>query len=267
MPALLDVEDFVILDPNATGASHRDSELKPLVDGIGFSLSPGDGVAILGDEADGTLALAFALLGMAPIARGTIRLDGEDLTTLKGRARRLARRQIATLFDDEFDSLPSHPTVTRLLGSLPGLPRSSEVRAKTIDRVMDRVGLSREDRVKRPPELKAIDRQRVALARALLLEPKVLVLHQFTRQLDDIAVARLLELLVELREERSLGLLILTDDVAVASRLASEWRVLSRGHVVDRGSRDSILAAPSHEYTRLLISQAEFPAPGVSPAL
>ena len=266
-PALLDVEDLVVLDPNASRAEQTASKPKALVDGISFSISPGEGVAILGDDADGTLPLAFGLLGLAPIAGGTIRLEGEDLAALGGRRRRLARRHTATLFDDGFESLPPHPTVDRLLGSLPGLSGPSEKRAKAVNEIRERVGLAQAMGNQRPAELKAIDRQRVALARALLLEPKVLVLHQFTRDLDDLAVIRLIDLLVEIRDERSLGLLVLTDDASVASRLASDWRVLSRGAVVDTGSRDSLLASPTHEYTRLLLTLAGFPASRVSPAL
>lgn len=258
--ALLSVDSLTVLE-NAPSRWRLGGSPTPdrLVEEMSFSLSPGGSVAILGDPSDGTLALVFALLGMATIKAGSIAFEGQELTVLPERSWRRVRSKMPTVFSDSFGALSEGrpmgdqlTNVQKLLSS-----RSSPADRETSARqILVEMGLPA-DCWSRPPEtVSALDRQRISLARALLLNPSLVLLHQVTEGLDDRATAHLLELLSRVRQERKLAYLVLTSDMAAASRLSSDWQVLSRGKVVDAGTREEVLSHPNHEFTRQLISLA-----------
>ncbi len=259
--ALLVVENLTVPSPRPRGRSPLATreDPPPLVDDVSFSVPPGQTVAIVGENHDGTLPLALALAGLAPMAAGRVLLEDRDLTAMRERGRRKARRLMPLLFSDELGGLPAHLRVSRLLihaHANGGGSREKGERVREIERAMDRAGLSPALRERVPDELDAADRQRVALARALLQHPRLLILHEFTRGLDPAARASLVNRLSDLREDLGLSLVLLTGDIALADHLAPEIHILSRGKVVDAGPRDRVIGDPGHDYTRRLIEGA-----------
>ncbi len=257
--ALLEVEDLTVIETPPNRWGRVGAEAARVVDGVSFSVPPGQTVAIVGEDHSGTLPLILALLGLARIAGGSARFNEREITGLSERQMRPVRRQMPALFPDEFGSLPPHQTIGRILigaHASGGGSRGRAERIREIERAMDHAGLSLATRHQHPRDLGPADRQRTALARALLQQPRLLILQDFTRGLDPAAQAILWNRLCDLQEELGLALLVITHDLALADHLAPEIHVMSRGRIVDSGPRETVITDPGHDYTRRLIASS-----------
>ncbi|MCB1061726.1 MAG: ATP-binding cassette domain-containing protein [Verrucomicrobiae bacterium] len=257
--ALLEVEKLTVIEPRSPTWGRVGTDPSKLVDGVSFSVPPGQCVAIVGEHHSGTLPLTFALLGLAHVAEGRVVFNDREITNLSDRQMRPIRRQMPALFSDDFGSLPPHQTIDRILigaHACGGGSRDKGDRIREIQRAMERAGLPLSSRHQYPRDLGPGDRQRTALARALLQQPRMLILRDFTRGLDPSLQAVLLNRLSDLKEELGLALLLITHDLAVADHMAPEIHVMSRGKIVDSGPRDSVISDPQHDYTRRLIASA-----------
>lgn len=257
--ALLEITNLTVLDVREPGWRGYPEDAPRLLDAVTFSIEAGQTVAVVGENASGTLPLALALVGLLPVAGGDIRYDGESLAGLSDRRLRPFRSRMQVLFSDAFGALPAHQTVARLLLSarrLAGGGRDRASQIRDIEQAMEKARLSLLTRSRHPAELAPEDRQRVQLARALLFHPRLLICHDYTRGLDASLQASLLNRLCDLRDELGLTLLVMTHDLSVADHLASDIHILSRGRVVESGPPEAIVAAPSHDYTRRLIAAA-----------
>jgi ABC-type microcin C transport system duplicated ATPase subunit YejF len=256
---LLEVANLTVLDARRSGRGGYAEDASRLLDAVTFSVEERETVAIVGENTSGNLPLALAMVGLLPAAGGDVRFDGESLVGLSDRRLRPFRRQMQVLFSDAFGALPPHQTIARMLAGARTFAGGSRERAEhslDIERAMEKARLSLVTRSQRPEDIDPADRQRAQMARALLMHPRLLICHDFTRGLDASIQASLLNRLCDLRDEFHLTLLVLTHDLAVADHLASEIHILSRGKIVESGRPADILAEPSHDYTRRLIVAA-----------
>ncbi|MEI7745564.1 MAG: oligopeptide/dipeptide ABC transporter ATP-binding protein, partial [Chloroflexota bacterium] len=122
----------------------------------------------------------------------------------------------------------------------------------TVLRLLDEVGLPESVARRHPHEVSGGQRQRAVIARALAVDPRLLLLDEPTSGLDATVQVRILELIERLREERGLGILLVSHNLAVVGRLCPETVVLYRGEVVERGATAHLLHAPRHPYTAAL---------------
>jgi peptide/nickel transport system ATP-binding protein len=185
-----------------------------------------------------------------------------DLLTLSGAQMRRQRRHMQMVFQDPYLSLDPRITAGRAIEDALRLhTRSSaaDARAHVLD-LLAQVGLGEKHAAARPRTLSGGQRQRVAIARALAIEPDVLVMDEATSALDVSVQAQVLDLVDRIRRERGLTVLFISHDLAVVRRVCEETVVMRRGEIVERGRTAGLLAAPQHEYTRLLIES--IPKPG-----
>ncbi|MFE2144118.1 dipeptide ABC transporter ATP-binding protein [Streptomyces sp. NPDC059456] len=233
------------------------------VDQVSFTLEPGGALGIVGESASGKSTVAAALLGLhrGTGARlgGTVRVGGTDVAGASAQQLRALRGATAAMvFQDPLSALDPYLAVGDQIAEVyrvhADVPRRA-ARARAAE-VLDRVGIpdaARRARA-RPHEFSGGMRQRVLIAMALACAPRLLIADEPTTALDVTVQAQILDLLHGLREERGLGLLLVTHDVGVAAESVDELLVMREGSAVERGPVGRVLAAPAHAYTKALLA-------------
>ncbi|MEX2580936.1 MAG: ATP-binding cassette domain-containing protein [Verrucomicrobiales bacterium] len=228
-----------------------------LLDEVSFSVDKGRSLGLVGEENSGKTPLVLALMKLHPIASGKIVFAEIDVTALGERHFRRVRKRLQTVFSDRFGQLTPDFTLDQAFREVLRLwyPKAGKDDwHRRIEAVMVACGLPEAVRDLYPVELDAVERQQAALARALLPAPEMLICQGFTQGLDDVEQAELLNLLLRVREDFGLTLLVVTDDLAVAHRLADDIGVLHRGRLLEFGDAETVVNRPEHDYTRRLVS-------------
>ncbi|WP_079406039.1 dipeptide ABC transporter ATP-binding protein [Streptomyces sp. 3211] len=257
-PSLVEVTDLVVDFP-VGGAG----EYVRAVDEVSFTLEAGRALGIVGESGSGKSTVATALLGLhrgtGTRLGGTVRVGGTDVAAASAaELRRLRGGTAAMVFQDPLSSLDPYYAIGDQIAEVHRIHADVSrraARARAVE-VLDRVGIP--DAVRRsrarPHEFSGGMRQRALIAMALACEPRLLIADEPTTALDVTVQAQILDLLHGLREERGLGLLLVTHDVGVAAESVDEVLVMRGGRAVERGEVASLLAAPSQAYTRELLA-------------
>jgi len=227
------------------------------VDGVSLSLQEGETVGLVGASGCGKSSLCRALMGLAPVRGGSVRLEGRDLRSLKGGELRRARRRIQMVFQDPLACLNPQMSVGEAVADpllIHGLASHGEAR-KRARAQLAAVGLEPPESFERrlPRQLSGGQQQRVAIARALILEPKVLLCDESVSMLDAEVQTDVLNLLADLQRRLGLGLLFVTHDLNVASGFCHRVIVLEGGRIVEQGPGDQLLRHPRAAITRTLV--------------
>ena len=223
----------------------------PVVDEVSFRLHAGRTLGILGESGCGKSTVAKALMGLVPIASGTMRLSGIDVTRMNARRRLEVGVGCQLVFQDPQSSLDPRMKVRDLIVE-PLVVAGCSTKG-VAERLLDQVGLPSDALGRRPHEFSGGQRQRIAIARALAAQPKVLVLDEPTSALDISVQAQILNLLLDLQRERGLAYLFISHDIAVIRHVSDDVAVMRAGRILEQGRCDALLDAPGHDYTRALI--------------
>ena len=258
--ALLQVSDYRVWFPLRSGLTRRTVGYVKAVDGIGFSISAGRTLALVGESGCGKTTTGKALLQLyRHVARvqGEARLNGEPLEQLQGEALRRARRRIQIVFQDPYASLNPRMRVTEILeegiATLRPEISASERRAR-IGTLLDQVGLRSDSLHRYPHEFSGGQRQRIAIARALAVQPELIVCDEPTSALDVSVQAQILNLLTQLQRELGVAYLFITHNFGVVEFMAHEVAVMCGGRIVESGQAQRVLEHPEHEYTKTLLA-------------
>ena len=259
---LLDVRDAHVWYPVRSGVLARVTDYVRAVNGVSFTLSPGEILGLVGESGCGKTTLARAILGLEPLHSGRILLDGRDIVSLSSREERRAfTRAVQVVFQDPFASLNPRHTVLDLVteGMLAHGLATRENRRDHAKRLLKAVGL-RDDILDRYPHaFSGGQRQRIAIARAISLNPRVLICDEAVSALDLSVRAQILNLLADLRDEFGLAYLFITHDISVVRHIADRIAVMNGGKIVESGTADDVLDRPQHPYTRELLAAVPRP--------
>ncbi len=229
------------------------------VDGVSFSVAPGEVVAIVGESGSGKSVTAMTLMGLTrgPNARfeGEAVFDGTELVRASNDAlRRIRGAGIAMVFQDPMSSLdPVYRVGTQIVEQIRAHDHKIS-KAQALDRsveLMERVGIPRAaERLRSyPHEFSGGMRQRVMIAMALSCAPKLLIADEPTTALDVTIQAQILDELRQLRDETNAGVILVTHDLGVVADIADRVIVMYAGQVVEEGTLDDIFYDPQHPYT------------------
>ena len=227
------------------------------VDGVSLQLHGGETVGLVGASGCGKSTLCRALIGLAPVRGGAVRLQGVDLLSLRGQPLRRARRRIQMVFQDPLACLNPLMAVGEAIADpllIHGLASKPQARAKARE-LLAAVGLNPPEAFERrlPRQLSGGQQQRVAIARALVLEPQVLLCDESVSMLDAEVQTEVLALLRDLQSRLGLALIFVTHDLGVASGFCQRVIVLEGGRIVEQGPGDQLLAHPQAAITRSLV--------------
>jgi peptide/nickel transport system ATP-binding protein len=224
---------------------------------VGLQLHRGETIGLVGASGCGKSTLCRALMGLAPVRGGAVRLEGIDLQQLRGPALRRARRALQMVFQDPLACLNPQMKVGEAIADpllIHGLASRSEAHARARE-LLAAVGLNPPEAFEQrlPRQLSGGQQQRVAIARALILEPRVLLCDESVSMLDAEVQADVLALLRDLQARLGLGMLFVTHDLSVASGFCHRVIVLDGGRIVEQGPGARLLADPQAAITRRLV--------------
>ncbi|WP_245633645.1 ABC transporter ATP-binding protein [Amycolatopsis jejuensis] len=233
------------------------------VDGVDLTIAPGETVGLVGESGSGKSTIGRAILGLAPIAEGSVRFGGLDITDAGYRERARLSADLQVVFQDPFSSLSPTRTIGQTLAEtlrVHGRIPKAEVDER-VEAILRRVGLGPEAARRYPAQFSGGQRQRIAIARALIVRPKLVVCDEPVSSLDLSVQAQVLNLLRELQRDFGLSYLFIAHDLSVVRYLCHRVVILYRGTVMEQGDASAIYAAPGHPYTRALLESAPVPDP------
>jgi peptide/nickel transport system ATP-binding protein len=230
-----------------------------LVDNVGFSVAPGEVLALVGESGCGKSVTALAVMRLlAPAIRqtgGRVTLAGQDITAVPERAmRELRGRLMSMIFQEPQAALDPLSTVGTHIAE--ALRRPLRAVRPEVLRMLEEVGIS--DPARRidqhPFELSGGMCQRVMIACALISRPAVLLADEPTTALDVTIQAQILDLLRRLAAERRTAVVLITHDMGVVADIADRVAVMYAGRIAETGPTAQIFARPRHPYTALLLA-------------
>jgi oligopeptide transport system ATP-binding protein len=254
---LLEVEDLAVEFRTRDGVVHA-------VDGVTYTLDPGETLAILGESGSGKSVSAQAIMGIldmppAFITRGEVRYRGTNLLELpEDQRRRIRGARISMIFQDALSALNPVFPVGWQIGEMFRIHRGAskgEAQEKAIE-LMERVRIpSARERVgDYPHQFSGGMRQRVMIAMALALSPDILIADEPTTALDVTVQAQIMDLLAELQKDSGMGLILITHDLGVVAQVADRVAVMYAGRIVETANIDDLYRNPAHPYTEGLIA-------------
>ena len=264
-PALV-VEDLTVRFDLGGGLFSRSKAQVQAVDGVSFDVRRGEVFGLVGESGSGKTTLGRALLGLVPASSGSIRWQGTELVGLSERQLRPMRRRLAMVFQDPNASLNPAMTIGQGVGHplrIHGITRNrSETRVRVAE-MLERCGLTPPGRYLDvyPEDLSGGQKQRAVLARALITDPDLVVADEPVAALDMSVRAKVLDLLMQLREELDLTCLYITHDLASGKFVCDRLAIMYLGRFVEWGPSDPIYASPQHPYTTALLDALPQPDP------
>lgn len=222
------------------------------VKNIGFDLFPGECLAIIGESGSGKTTAVNMIARLVDVTSGSIFLDGEDITHLKGKPLREVYRAMQMVFQTPADSFDPRRTLGDGIGeSLRNAGLSKKETREKVEALLKDCGLPPEYADRYPHQVSGGQCQRAAIARALAMGPKVLICDEATSALDVTVQKEILDLLRGL--EGDLAILFICHDISLVQQFCHRVLVMHRGEIVEQGTPDEVICRPQHAYTRHLI--------------
>ena len=232
------------------------------VNGISFSIGPGETLGLVGESGSGKSTVARCILNLTPVTAGEILFEGQEIASLRPREARALRRRIQLVFQEPFDSLnPRLPVRTIVAEPLQVRKTEKSECRRRVRELLDLVHLPASVLDLYPHELSGGLQQRVGIARAIATDPTLLVLDEPTSALDPRARRQIIDLLVELQREVGMSYLFITHDLNTLRHISHRIAVMYLGQIVEEAPTAAMFEEQRHPYTRALLSSVLYPDP------
>jgi len=225
------------------------------VDNVDVTIRRGETLGLVGESGSGKSTLAQCVIRLEEPDRGDVTISGGAFTGLKGADLRAARRRVQIVFQDPYTALDPRQAVGAAIAEGPiihGLaPQAARARALEL---IAAVGLDPSAADRFPHEFSGGQRQRICIARALAVEPELLIADESVSALDVSVQAQVLDLLADMQQRLGFGMLFITHDLRVASRICDRIAVMRGGKIVEIGEPVTLFSNPQQDYTRALLA-------------
>jgi peptide/nickel transport system ATP-binding protein len=235
---------------------HQRAQLRA-VDDVSFTVEKGETLSIVGESGCGKSTLGRTILRFLKPTAGAVWLDGHRISDMPAVQLRRLRRQMQVVFQDPASSLSPRMRVRDIIAE--PLINFAIVRGRAaidaeVARLIELVGLSADMMHRYPHEFSGGQRQRIAIARALAPKPDLIICDEAVSALDVSSKAQIVNLLSDLQRDLNLALVFISHDLAIVEHLTDRVAVMYLGAIVELADRRSLFSAPSHPYTRALLS-------------
>jgi oligopeptide/dipeptide ABC transporter ATP-binding protein len=235
------------------------------VDGVSFSVNPGETLGLVGESGCGKSTLGRSVLRLTPPTSGEVRIDGHSVAASSSAGLRALRQQAQIIFQDPAASLNPRLMIGQTLEEPLAIYKLGDrtARQARVRELLNLVGLPRDAAARYPHQFSGGQRQRIGIAAALSLQPKLIVADEPTSALDVSVQAQILNLLVDLQRESKLAYLFISHNLDVVRYVSDRVAVMYLGKLVEVGPAEDVFAQPLHPYTCALLNSA----PSVDPDL
>jgi oligopeptide transport system ATP-binding protein len=266
MKHLIEVKNLKTYFPIRKGLFSRVVAHLKAVDGVSFSIAPGETLGLVGESGCGKTTVGRSILRLIPATAGQVSFDGSDIFSVSPRKMRKLRRNMQIIFQDPFGSLNPRMTIGNIIGEALTVHHIvwGRKRRGRVAELLDKVGLSPSYINRYPHEFSGGQRQRIGIARALALDPKFIVCDEPVSALDVSIQSQIINLLSDLQEQLSLTYLFIAHDLAVVEHISDYVAVMYLGRIVEYAPADELYRKPQHPYTMALLSAVPRPEPGHS---
>ncbi len=233
------------------------------VDGVTITINEGETLGVVGESGCGKSTLGRTVLKIHEPTGGRILFDGEDITNYKGKQVKKIRQDMQMIFQDPYSSLNPRMSVQELIAEPLLINKVCKNKEEVYNRVadlMDTVGLAERLSGAYPHELDGGRRQRIGVARALALNPRFIVCDEPVSALDVSIQAQILNLLMDLQDERNLTYMFITHDLSVVRHISDQIAVMYLGQCVEMAPSKELFKNPIHPYTKALLSAIPVPS-------
>jgi peptide/nickel transport system ATP-binding protein len=228
------------------------------VNQVSLTMQPGETLGLVGESGCGKSTLGRSVLQLLRPSEGSVRLNGQELTTLSQAALRPLRQHMQMVFQNPYASLNPRMTVGQALQE-PFQIHQPGTKAKHMAKVaqlLDQVGLPKDSVQRYPHEFSGGQRQRICIARAIALNPQLVVADEPVSALDVSIQAQILNLMQDLRQQLGLAYLFVSHNLGVVRYISDRVAVMYLGRIVELAPVEQLFATPLHPYTQALLAAA-----------
>jgi oligopeptide/dipeptide ABC transporter ATP-binding protein len=233
------------------------------VDGVNFEVYSGETLGIVGESGCGKSTTGRSILRLLEPTAGEVLFEGKDLAKLSKEDMRRMRKDVQIVFQDPYASLNPRKTIRQILMeplNVHEIGTKSE-RVKTIEEMIQIVGLKKEHLDRYPHDFSGGQRQRIGIARALVVKPKLIIADEAVSALDVSIQSQVLNLLKDLKKEFNLTLIFISHDLSVIKHICDRVAVMYLGRIVEIADKQKLFQNPGHPYTKALLSALPVASP------
>jgi len=250
--------------PIRGGMLSRTRAFVKAVDGVSLGVRRGETFGLVGESGCGKTTLGRTIMRLTDPSKGTISLEGEDISRIKGRNLKKVRRRMQMVFQDPYASLDPRQSVRSALVEPMKIHHTVSSKSemnRNAEELIRKVGLNPDHLARFPHEFSGGQRQRIAIAIALAVNPTFIVLDEPTSSLDVSVQAQILKLLKDIQKDMGLTYVFISHNLAVIRQMCPRTAVMYLGRVVELAETQRLFENPKHPYTHALLSSVPVPDP------